>query len=132
MVIIKNNPTSDEGKYMLLVDNAEFALETAIAKLDVIIRLMDAGPEKEATMARYNGLDRELTYMKDKDSAWIHGDGEVRAPTAKEVSQTQSIAEELEKVTASSSNLNKLLKLAASVVKVSNGIFGSPPAPANK
>jgi hypothetical protein len=132
MAIIKMKPTTPEGRYMLLVDNAELALVTALAKLDVIIKNMDAGPMKEAGLADYNELDRELTYMKDKDSAWIQGEGTVRAPTASEVSQTQQISQQLGKVSASNGNLKKLVVLADSVVQVVNGIFGQPPAPAGK
>lgn len=130
MVTIKLKPQSPEGKYMQLVDNAEFALMTALTKLDVIIQQMDAGPKKESALAEYNELDRELTYMKDQDSAWIQGKGSVRAPTAAEVTQSQNIAEQLGKVSASSGNLKKLLTLAASVVTVANGIFGKPSTPA--
>lgn len=130
MATIKNKPDSAAGKYMLLVDNAEFALMTALAKLDVIIGQMDPGPKKEAAIAQYNALDRELTYMKDKDSAWIQGNGSVRAPTAKEVEQTQAIADKLGKVIASNANLNKLLALAGDIVNVANAIFGAPPAAA--
>jgi hypothetical protein len=130
MATITNNPNTAAGRYMLLVDSSEFALMTALAKLDVIIRLMDPGPDKEQAIAQYNTLDRELTYMKDKDSAWIQGNGSVRAPSAAEVVQTQDIADKLEKVTVTEQGYARILTLAGDIVNVVNGIFGAPPAPA--
>jgi hypothetical protein len=123
------DPDNEEGRYMLFVDNAEYALMTAIAKLDVKIRMMDAGPGKDAAIAKYYELDRELTHMKDMDSAWIHGDTQgIRAPTDAEVKQTQAIADKLEKITATTQGYVNLITLAGDLVKVANNIFGAPAA----
>jgi hypothetical protein len=125
MATIQNDLNSVVGKYMQVVDNAEIALTTAISKLDVIIGQMDPGPDKESAMAEYAILSRKLTYIKDKDSAWIQGKGVVRAPTDAEVKQTKTIAEKLKSVTASESYFGKILDFAGDVIKVVNDIFGT-------